>query len=77
MKSREEFEKFCENQSLNLAKDEVGYQSSLTEILWDTWKEATNRAANLCQAEQGYLFSDTDPWYSVNNCIHSIVDGNE
>lgn len=47
MKSRESFEEFCMKQSLNLLKDDEGYLSPLTEILWETWKKATIRAANI------------------------------
>lgn len=47
MKSRESFEEFCMKQSLNLLKDDEGYLSPLTEILWETWKEATNRSADI------------------------------
>ena len=47
MNSRDSFEEFCKEQSLDPSKDNVGYLNPLIEILWETWKEATNRSADI------------------------------
>lgn len=77
MNSREAFEA-GPGEELSLAKRADGtYISITTELAWESWKAATQRADEICQDEMDEQFCDSDAWYSARNCRNNIRKGND
>ena len=78
MSSREAFEKWAKNDEyLSLDRDPSGqYRDRETQIAWESWKAATERAAEVCQDEMDDQFLDSDTWHAARSCRDAIREGN-
>lgn len=77
MSSREAFEKDAENNEyLSLDRDPSGqYRDRETQIAWESWKTATERAATICDSQHDHALTSSGA-HRADCCAVRIRQGN-